>query len=268
MDWHDIDRNTPGQLTIPECLKAFSLAEKVFIKMGVSWLECAQSVPNNHPLPRQSEMYALTCLLLAEEWGQNFSEVAKRRIETNIQYATCRREMPILGQVFSVSAHQATPQEALRQAASWYESLPWRLCLDAFSEDKTISASMDELHENLDHHKSDLREWMMEIAWIVFPRLRRPWALSKLYKNIAGTLGGVEMAIGLATRYFKDHDEFNLDASSFVPEKEYASQYFDRIKEVGNIGVLSFQAGYLDLEVKCRKMIEKEILGELVTSLK
>lgn len=268
MNWHDIDRNTPGQLTIPECQKAFCLAEKAFLQIGSAWKSAAQSVPDTHPLPRQAEMYALACLLLAEEWGLNFSELAKRRMEVNLQYAATRRKMTPLGQAFIAAGQSGLPQEPLVHGGAWYETLPWKLCLDSFLEDRSLTPAADELHANLDHHKSDLRIWMMEMAWFVFPRLRRPWALDKLYKNIADTLGGVEMAVGLATRYFKDKGEFNLDACSYVPANGYASQYFDRIKEVVQLGTTCFQACFLDLEVKCRTIIEKEILGELVTSIK
>ena len=236
MNWEEIEQNTPGQLGIPALVEMPTIAERAFIQLSRAWLVAAKKTPNDNALPRDADLNALSCILLSVEWGKTFTEVSRCQIEINRTAAENRRH------------------------PSWADELPWRLCYDARLSLTGPSAPVKDLTVNLDHHNSSIRCWMMEIAWVAFPLLNSMAALEKLFKNIADTLGGVDLAIGLAAKFFDNADDFMVAAQAFKPT-DFEDQYQDRLKIIKANGVQSFQSSLWKTEACCRKNIQEAIFG-------
>lgn len=236
MNWEQAEQNSLGQLGFPELVEMPTIAERAFVELSREWFAIAKNTPKGRALSRDADLLTLACILLAVEWGKTFSEVANAQMGINRAFAENRRQ------------------------PSWHDILPWDLSIIVYLLDITHSAPMQMLLANLDHHNSSIRCWMMEIAWFAFPRLNSEMALEKLFKNIADTLGGVDLAIGLAARFFSKTDDFMATARAFKPT-DFKDQYQSRLKVIEEYGVQSFQASFWKTETFCRKKIEEAVLG-------
>lgn len=205
MNSEDAEYNSPGQLEIPALVETPTIAERAFIELSRAWLTAAKKTPNDAALPRDADIKALSCIMLSVEWGKSFTEVARSQMESNRYAAEIRRKL------------------------SWADELPWKLCSNSNLVNPMASEAFYQLHANLDHHNSSIRGWMMEMAWCSFPFLNSEYALDKLFKNIADTLGGVDLAVGLASRFFSNTDDFMTAAQAFKPT-DFEDQYQDRLK--------------------------------------
>ncbi len=92
--------------------------------------------------PREIDLLALASLLLAVEYGAQFTLVAERQIETNLSLPVPRR------------------------AAAWIDQLPWSSARAAKSEASHRHRAIGYLIANLNHGNSVLRIWTMEVPWI------------------------------------------------------------------------------------------------------
>ena len=236
MNWEEAEQNAWGQLDIPALVEMPTMAERAFLVLSRDWLATAKVTPNDRPMPRDADLKTLACVLLSVEWGKSFTEVAWSQIDVNRATAANRRQ------------------------PSWADELPWRICCDAGHTYAGFTAPVDVLTLNLDHHNSSIRCWMLEIAWVAFPLLNSKTALEKLYKNIADTLGGVDLAMGLAARFFGNKNDFLADAKAYQPN-DYKDQYQDRINLIEENGFRIFQASMWKTEAFCRKKIEEAALG-------
>ena len=236
MNWEEHEQNTSGQLDIPTLVETPTIAERAFIHLSRAWLIVAKKTPNDEALPRDADIMSLSCILLSVERGKTFTEVARNQMEENRVAAENRRK------------------------PSWADELPWKLCSNTNLVNPKASEAFYQLHANLDHHNSSIRGWMMEMAWVSFPFLNSEYALGKLFKNIADTLGGVDIAVGLASRFFSKPDDFMAAAQAFKPT-DFEDQYQDRLKIIKENGVQSFQASLWKTETCCRKLIEETVMG-------
>ena len=236
MNWEEHERNTSGQLDIPTLVETPTVAERVFVELSREWFAIAKNTPKDRALPRDADLLTLACIMLAVEWGKTFSEVANAQMGINRAFAENRRQ------------------------PSWHDVLPWDLSVIVYLLDITHSEPMQMLLANLDHHNSSIRCWMMEIAWFAFPRLNSEMALEKLFKNIADTLGGVDLAIGLASRFFSNTDDLMAAARAFKPT-DFEDQYQSRLKVIEENGAQSFQSSLWKTEACCRKNIQEAIFG-------
>lgn len=238
MTWEEEELNHPGQLNFPALATIPTVAERAFLTLSREWLEAVESTPPNCPPPRTSDLQALACLLLAVEWGHKFTNVGTRQMEINQKTAAIRRDLP------------------------WMDELIWRLCR---SNDNLASPqerdSVQVLTANLDHHNSGVRIWMMEIAWFAVPWMNPVEASVRLLKNLADTLRGVNMAAGLASRFFQQGAAFFEFARNFSPPALFADQYRGRLKEVEQRGIREMQASFWKTEAECRKEIARVCLG-------
>jgi hypothetical protein len=214
------------------------MAERAFLALARAWAAQAQNTQQGHPLPRSADELALACLLLAVEWGADFTEVAWRQMEINREKATMRRDV------------------------SWMDELSWKLCqCAAHTPPYGELDAVQELTANLDHHNSSIRCWMMELGWFAAGWLNPVEASDRLLKNLADTLMGPLMAAGLAARFFDDADSFLAYARDFEPAAEFVEQYRDRLRIVEERGIPSCQAFFWRIEAKYRQSIERCALG-------
>lgn len=237
MTWEEIEQEQSGQLDFPALISTPTVAERAFLALAREWQAEVERSPKDSALPRAVDVRALSCLLLAVEWGADFTSVARDQMETNRLAAEGRREM------------------------SWMDQLSWNLCLASSLVSPSQCSAMQELTANLDHHNSSIRCWMMEIGWFAVPWLNPVEAAVRLLKNLADTLAGPFMAAGLAARFFDNADGFLGFARHFKPPDSFAEQYRNRLKYVEEHGIREIQAPFWETEAICRKAIEQAGLG-------
>jgi hypothetical protein len=232
--WEDLETGKPGQL---ELFTPFpTVAERAFLVLARKWHVDVQAVDKSTALPRVIDQLALSCLLLAVEWGDKFTDVARHQMETNREMAAVRRE------------------------PSWYDQLPWELCQASFMVTPPETVAVERLTVNLDNHHSSIRCWMMEIGWITRSWLAAPEAIPLLLKNLADTLGGPFKAAALAVALVSTPDEFWTLARDFKYDR-FDEQYARRLKLLEVHGIFDIQASFWKLEAQCRKAIADAVLG-------
>lgn len=237
LTWKGIETQDEAQLLLPGFSRAPTAAEGAFLALASRWAYCVQRLDRSRAFPREVDVCALACLLVASEWGVTFSGVAHELIEANCAIVdSCR-------------------------GGSWIDRLSWELCGESLSEWRCASRAFDQLAANLDHHNSSIRIWMMEIGWMVQPRLDRKEAVSRLLSNLAETIFEPHLAADLAARFFPDFVQFIAHAQSYEPPSQYEEQYRSRLENYTKEGSEALQTPFWQLECECRKMIESASLG-------
>lgn len=237
LSWEDLETGKPGQLALFTPFP--TVAERAFLVLARKWYGDVQAVDKNTALPRANDQLALSCLLLAVEWGRKFTDVARQQMEANRK---------------AVAAYSHP---------SWYDQLPWELCQASFMMvTPPENVAVERLTVNLDHHSGSIRCWMMEIGWIARSWLAAPEAIPLLLKNLADTLGGPFKAAGLAAALVSTADEFWTLARDFKHHDDsFAEQYARRLKLLEDHGILDIQMSFWKLEAQCRKAIADAVLG-------
>jgi hypothetical protein len=222
----------PGQEVI--------LAEQAFLTLAREWQDIAAKTGPDCALPWQADTTALACLLLAVEWGEQFTEAVNPLIEEN------------KGMAFSRWSSVPPIQEL--------ETLVWRLCRSDTAGAPSRTVSMDDLLGTLNHHNSDIRTWVMKLGWMIRPWLPAGEAVPLLLQNVADTLGGVRLAMGLARGLCATDEELKQFIAGYEPP-EFADQYADRITRFREEGFALSQREFWNYESRCRRMIEQAVLG-------
>lgn len=234
--WEDLETGKPGQLSLATPFP--TVAEHAFLVVARKWNVDVQAADKNISLPRAVDILALSCLLLAVEWGDKFTDVARQQMESNRGAA------------------------AARGYQSWYDRLPWELCQASMMVTPSESVAVKKLTVNLDNHSGSIRCWMMEIGWMARSWLAAPEAIPLLLKNLADTLGGPFKAAGLAAALVSTPDEFWTLARDFKHHDDrFAEQYAHRLKLLEVHGIFDIQASFWKLEAQCRKEIAAGVLG-------
>ena len=213
------------------------LPERVFIQLAKRWHQGFTAVERDKAAPRMLDELALAALLLAQEHGASFTSVAWEQAEDNISLAN-KRAMP------------------------WIDRLPWSLALAGGELDPEMSSAVEELNDNLDHHNSGLRIWVMELGWMCRPWLGWEYSLPRLLKNVADTISGVDLAWGLAGALVSSTEDFYDFAEEWQPES-FAEQYAQRVTRFEESGLTVAQASFWKTEAICRRIITDTAVANL-----
>ena len=241
-----LDPLTPEQACSPEgrhqvmagqSPAASSLAaEAAFATLSQEWHDQLQRVDHDALLPTSMDDLALACLLLAVEFGSGFTASAWEGAEVNRDSAGDFSRMP------------------------WIDQLPWDLCLAATAHDPPDTGPVRSLVENLGHHNSSIRVWVMHVAWMARPWLTPERVAPVLLRNFADTLGGPFEAAALASSLAPDVEGFWDMAERFAPPAGFEEQYRWRLNRLREGGILQSQAPFLSREVRCRKLTGAALL--------
>lgn len=243
-NWEEFERGAYRQLPLPgmEQLPVTAgppvTAERAFLALAREWRTLVVNALVGPPPPRRSEELALASLLLSVEWAAQFSPLVVRECEENAKVA------------------------ASLASRGWYNRLPWRLCgeLVTGGPDLAGALSLNELTVNLNHQDSAIREWMLEIAWIVRDHLPVERATHLLLTNVADKLAGVNMSAGLALALYPSVESFEAVAQAFTLE-DFAEQYRHRLDAYREVGWKATQRYLWELESSCRKIAGSAVLG-------
>ena len=182
------------------------------MRLSVSGKAASRDSIGIAPFLASLDVCALSCLLTTSEWGPTFSRSAQEPIELNCALVdSCR-------------------------GGSWIDRISWELCGELLPSWDFFPHAFERLAANLDHPNSSVRIWMMEIAWMVQPKLYREEVMSHLLGNLAEILFGPFMAAGLGARFFPDFDQFIAQARSFQPRAPYEEQYRARLDDCAKEG--------------------------------
>ncbi len=230
-----------NQFIVDNAEKDLFFAEQAFLVLSREWMETSRNTPAEQCLSTQADALAMACLLLAVEWGADFTDNARSEMEANRAIAESRRE------------------------PSWIDELPWRLCLASnIPQPPSDEPAVWELTTNLDHHNSSIRIWMMQLGWMVVPWIDPVEATVRLMKNLADTLCQPFMAAGLAARFFEikgKPDRFLSFAKAVKPPDGFETQYHERLEQLKEQGTLAMQVGFWRSEALCRKEIERAAMA-------
>ena len=225
------------QLNLPN-IEEPGPAERAFLVLARRWHDEFTLVDENHAPPREVDEIALACVLLAVQSGHGFTKIGLDQCELNWELASKRQ-------------------------VSWFEQLPWELCQASRTANPLDLRPTEPLVANLDHPNSSIRGWCMKIAWICRSWLDKDMCIPLLLKNVADTLGHVQFAMGLARRLCASTEELEEYIGRYGPPVAFADQFARRIKVFRNIGFFLTQAVPLDLECRCRRLIESAVFGPL-----
>jgi len=216
------------QISLPGFDIAPTSAEVVFTRLAGSWRKQCADVQPDHPLPRSLDEIALAALLLAVEHGDSFSRAA--RAEAELAMAACEKRL-----------------------IPWLDRLPWHLSA-CFSDGCIDRVPLERLITSLSHPKSDVRVWILELAWIVRRELELSDARAPLLENVASTLIGVEMSWGLAGELFWRIEDFVREAEEYEPQ-DFSRQYKDRVEGLKLQSLIQTQSQFWWTESRCRRVI-------------
>ena len=236
MTWEEMEQGQTGQPNLPDMTSVPTVAERAFLILARRWETEYKKQDSPKRLTNHMGDLALACLTLSVEWGESFSKVARTQMEINKKIV------------------QSLSQQ------SWMNELPWTLCQVTNLKVPEKSSEVKELTSNLDHHKSAIRRWMLEIAWFALPWLDKKEALPQLLKNLANPILWGEESAGLAARFFEDDKSFFYFAKDFIPADEFKKQYHNRLTSLERKGLLDVQSIFWQTEAICRKEIEDTVL--------
>lgn len=197
------------------------IAEKAFIYLSQSWLENCSDFNAFDPWLIEDELLrnlSVGALILARDYGKNFSN------EAATEARKCIDKAESLGQ------------------AGWLVALPWLISADFITQDEYSNDHLREwIHENIDHHNSMYRGWVLFMAWLLSGYIREEDVIDSLLDNVANTLAWVNESWALAKKLYKYDDEALLKIlESWSPEtlseringtvSPFREQYQTRIK--------------------------------------
>lgn len=214
-----------------------SSPEDVFWKLSLRWNEIA-SKTKDVSLSSDTDYLSYACLLLANEYGHCFSEKTFKICDFNIKLARMRWSCWFMD----------------------YDTEPWRLCR---VKDSCYENYINQLTRGLNYHLSDIRLWMINLAWFVRDKLDKERALRLLLENIDNTLGYVRNSMGLAAGICNSDEELEIYIRDYVNDCS-SSQFDDRIEKFRNEGFDLSKYYFYKMENHTRKVIESALFDREV----
>ena len=222
------------------------IAEKAFINLSQSWLEYCSDLSSFEPWIIKSEyMRNLSggALILARDYGKDFSS------EAAIEAQKCIEKAEALGQW------------------GWLAALPWLISADFIHQDEYSEDHLREwIFENIDHHNSLYRGWVLFISWLLSGYIREEDVIDSLLANVANTLAWVNESWALAKKLYKYDDEGLLKIlESWSPEtlseringtrSPFKEQYETRIKTLQSYPADAIPSLFQKFESDCWETI-------------
>ncbi|MCX6344602.1 MAG: hypothetical protein NT018_05945 [Armatimonadetes bacterium] len=222
----------------PTTTEVHLMAEVCLLHFAYEYASGCSERTGMAPLPRWMDDHSLACLMLCEEHSDKLSSNA------------------------AIALTNSRSRAAESGGIEWIDILPWDLAVEALKASTDApTIELESLVANLTHHNSGIRHFMFELAWILRRRLT-VHAAPLLLKNVADTLGGWWLALGLCSFLFETNDEFWAYADAYVLEDDrFESQYRDRLQLVRNAGLGMCRCDLYQLDSRIRKLIEDYALG-------
>jgi len=245
MTWEDYENGKEGPLNLPGFTEMPALAERVFFILAREW---RASVKSGKPRSKERVLHeatiVLSCLLLTVRWGGTFTRLVMLEISTNRN-------------VYRVD-----------DGGRWLDDLAWDLCrylLADLTSRKSMTDVIETLVANLDHHRSAIRIWIMDLTWLFrahIPVVYIKATVDALLKNLADTLIGPFQSAALASRFFITSEAFFTHAQQFRPPATFKDQYEACLSDLKSTLPTAI-APFLETENQCWQLITETIFGKL-----
>jgi hypothetical protein len=230
------------QLSLRPDDRKVTVASACLSRLAQEYCEALESQATAGPLAREADEISYACLLLCAECADQMSMDDADIIEE------CRR---------CTSEHSSQ---------GWLDCFIWHFAAEVlFGDDPYTGDMRSQLISDLDQPGSSIRCFMLESAWVVRNRLTADDAAPALLKNVADTLMGWDISLGICSSLFASKEEFWAYADAFSPPPAFDNQYRDRLAEVRLKGLSNCLVQLMDLELKVRRRIDAIALS-LMTS--
>lgn len=216
-----------------------TVADSCLLCCATDYLNGIGEHPREGALPRNMDELSFACLLICTEHGDKLSRNPSALL-TKCRDAAYGRGM-----------------------TGTYDLYPWALAIEAVNgKISSESIMVDRLVRSLAHGDSGVRGYMFELGWFSRKWLSRDESAPLLLRNVADTLGGWWLSLGLCSALFETNDEFWAYADAHTLEDErFESQYRDRLGLVRDAGLGLCLCDLYQLDSRIRKLIEDYALG-------
>lgn len=216
-----------------------TVADGCLLRCATDFLDAIEDYPRDRALPREMDELSFASLLICAEHGAKLSRNPSALL-TKCRDAACDRGF-----------------------TGTYDLYPWALAIEAVSgKINRESIMIGRLVRNMAHGDSGVRGFMFELGWFVRKWLPRDQVAPLLLTNVADTLGGWWLSLGLCSVLFETRDEFWAYADALVLEDDrFESQYRDRLQQVRESGLGMCLCGLYQLDSRVRTVIDGYALG-------
>lgn len=216
-----------------------TVADGCLLRCATDYLDAIEDYPRDRALPRAMDELSFASLLICADHGDRLSR------DSSALLAKCRD-----------AAYD-------RGFTGTYDLYPWALAIEAVSgEINSESIMIDRLVQSMTHGDSGVRGFMFELGWFVRKWLPRDEVAPLLLKNVADTLGGWWLSLGLCSVLFETQDEFWAYADAFVLENDrFESQYRGRMQMIRDNSLGLCLCDLYRLESRVRQVIDRYALG-------
>ena len=209
---------------------------------------------------RSVDEASFACLLICENYASILSDEAINAL------LSCRKAIPssnnpdlwldILPWDLAIDALRSNPGRNENQLEFNYSGKYWVLAPSGMS-----MSPINFLVENLTHHNSSIRSFVLELTWFVRKRIPFEKTARVLLKNVADTLGYWDWSLGLCSSLFEKEEQFWTFADAFEPPHDFFEQYHDRLKNGHEEKLMQCRYHFIELELKLRQMIDEWALS-------
>jgi hypothetical protein len=236
------------------------VAESCLLQLAQYYSAHCSKPPVEEARSRSVDEASFACLLICESYACLLSDEAINVL------LSCRKAIPssnnpvlwldILPWDLAIDALRSNPGRTEKQLEFNYSGKYWVLAPSGMS-----MSPVNFLVENLTHHNSSIRSFVLELAWFVRKRIPFEKAARALLKNVADTLGYWDWSLGFCSCLFENEEQFWAFADAFEPPHEFFVQYHDRLKTVHEDKLLQCRYHFIELELKLRQMIDEWALS-------
>lgn len=209
-----------------------AVAEVALVALAADYREIAAKRTPGQALDREADELSFACLLICSE------SVGLIRRRQAVDHLDASRQTALAG-----------------SPLDWLDALPWDLMFDRLYPERADAVTRT-FPRLLSHHTSNIRGFLVELAWFVRRRLP-PLAADRLFKNTADTLMGWYLSLGLCSTLFEDEDAFWHAADAYEPPDSFATQYRDRIEKIRGVGLGVCLYSFANLETRVRTLIDR-----------
>lgn len=213
-------------------------AEPCLLQLLTDYVRGLEALKGARPIPPQLDTIAFAILHIAAEYGKELTGRSKLlRLITDCQDTI-------------VDSESKLPSD-------WIEAdkFPFALAHAIVSQDvETLEDAIR--YDLLIHSQSTIRWHCFNTIWFSKTHVNFQLTTSFLFRNIAGTLGYVSHAAGLARSFYKSDEAFLAAATLYQPDN-FETQYHERVEQFKEAGRLrEFMDIFLPLELDVCKTIE------------
>ncbi len=236
------------------------VAESCLLQLAQYYRSNWNKQPGEGSRSRSVDEASFACLLICEGYACFLSDEAINAL------LSCRKAIPssnnpvlwldILPWDLAIDALRSNPGRTEKQLEFKYSGKVWVLAPSGMS-----MSPINFLVENLSHHNSSIRSFILELTWFVRKRVPFEKAARTLLKNVADTLGYWDWSLGLCSSLFENEEQFWAFADAFEPPQEFLEQYRDRLKGVHKDKLRQCRYHFTELELKPRQMIDEWALS-------